>query len=106
MSMLIECVPNFSEGRDKARVDAIVAAMLRAGVYHLAIEKVDACAQHGGDNGIHTRLVTAFGKVRHTLDQHGHALALRCTPHLPEAGKCGPPSSDMGAAAARHSHQL
>ena len=38
MSMLIECVPNFSEGRDKARVDAIVAAMLRAGVYLLDCE--------------------------------------------------------------------
>ncbi len=38
MSMLIECVPNFSEGRDKARVDAIVAAMLREGVYLLDSE--------------------------------------------------------------------
>jgi glutamate formiminotransferase/formiminotetrahydrofolate cyclodeaminase len=38
MSMLIECVPNFSEGRDKARVDAIVAAMLRDGVYLLDCE--------------------------------------------------------------------
>ena len=36
--MLIECVPNFSEGRDKARVDAIIAAMLRAGVYLLDSE--------------------------------------------------------------------
>ncbi|TLY63715.1 MAG: hypothetical protein E6K45_12670, partial [Gammaproteobacteria bacterium] len=27
MSTLVECVPNFSEGRDKAKVDAIVAAM-------------------------------------------------------------------------------
>ena len=33
--MLIECVPNFSEGRDKSRVDAIIAAMLREGVYLL-----------------------------------------------------------------------
>src|SRR6267154_1016999 len=33
---LIECVPNFSEGRDAAKVDAIVAAMSRvAGVYVL-----------------------------------------------------------------------
>ncbi len=35
MAVLIECVPNFSEGRDKARVDAIVSAMLRDGVYLL-----------------------------------------------------------------------
>ena len=27
MKRLVECVPNFSEGRDAARVDAIVAAM-------------------------------------------------------------------------------
>src|SRR5229473_422262 len=35
MSTLVECVPNFSEGRDKARVDAIVAAMKVDGVYLL-----------------------------------------------------------------------
>jgi len=27
MSTLVECVPNFSEGRDEAKVDAIVDAM-------------------------------------------------------------------------------
>jgi glutamate formiminotransferase / formiminotetrahydrofolate cyclodeaminase len=32
---LIECVPNFSEGRDKAKVDAIVDAMKTDGVYLL-----------------------------------------------------------------------
>lgn len=32
---LVECVPNFSEGRDPAVVDAIVAAMKVAGVYLL-----------------------------------------------------------------------
>src|SRR6202049_4521635 len=35
MSTLVECVPNFSEGRDKGRVDAIVAAMKVDGVYLL-----------------------------------------------------------------------
>ena len=35
MSTLVECVPNFSEGRDKARVDAIVDAMKVPGVYLL-----------------------------------------------------------------------
>src|ERR1700674_172438 len=35
MSTLVECVPNFSEGRDKERVDAIVAAMKVDGVYLL-----------------------------------------------------------------------
>ena len=35
MSTLVECVPNFSEGRDKAKVDAIVDAMKLDGVYLL-----------------------------------------------------------------------
>src|SRR6202140_2073322 len=33
MQTLVECVPNFSEGRDKAKVDAIVDAMKVEGVY-------------------------------------------------------------------------
>src|SRR5579864_6505529 len=35
MSTLVECVPNFSEGRDKNNVDAIVDAMKMPGVYLL-----------------------------------------------------------------------
>src|SRR4051812_5689883 len=35
MSTLVECVPNFSEGRDAAKVDAIVAAMKVPGVWLL-----------------------------------------------------------------------
>ena len=35
MSTLVECVPNFSEGRDKAKVDAIVEAMKVPGVFLL-----------------------------------------------------------------------
>ncbi len=38
MAALIECVPNFSEGREKSRVDAIVNAMKRDGVYLLDFE--------------------------------------------------------------------
>jgi len=35
MSTLVECVPNFSEGRDKSKVDSIVEAMKLPGVYLL-----------------------------------------------------------------------
>jgi len=35
MSTLVECVPNFSEGRDQAKVDAIIEAMKMPGVYLL-----------------------------------------------------------------------
>jgi glutamate formiminotransferase / formiminotetrahydrofolate cyclodeaminase len=38
MAVLIECVPNFSEGRVPSRVDAIVEAMKRDGVYLLDCE--------------------------------------------------------------------
>src|SRR3974390_1362887 len=41
MSTLVECVPNFSEGRDRAKVDAILEAMKMDGVYLLDRE-VDA----------------------------------------------------------------
>src|SRR5579864_6468066 len=35
MSTLVECVPNFSEGRDVAKVEAIIAAMKVEGTYLL-----------------------------------------------------------------------
>lgn len=35
MPALVECVPNFSEGRDKAKIDAILEAMKMDGVYLL-----------------------------------------------------------------------
>jgi glutamate formiminotransferase len=35
MPALVECVPNFSEGRDKAKVDTIIEAMKMDGVYLL-----------------------------------------------------------------------
>ncbi len=35
MPALVECVPNFSEGRDKAKVDTIIEAMKMEGVYLL-----------------------------------------------------------------------
>ena len=41
MPALVECVPNFSEGRDKAKVDAIIDAMKMDGVY-LLDRKMDA----------------------------------------------------------------
>jgi len=41
MPSLVECVPNFSEGRDKSRVDAIIEAMRMDGV-HLLDREMDA----------------------------------------------------------------
>ncbi|MGH9812692.1 MAG: glutamate formimidoyltransferase [Candidatus Acidiferrales bacterium] len=42
MRTLVECVPNFSEGRDAAKVDAIVAAMLAVGGVSLLDREMDA----------------------------------------------------------------
>ncbi|HXE74637.1 MAG TPA: glutamate formimidoyltransferase [Candidatus Xenobia bacterium] len=42
MRTLVECVPNFSEGRDPAKVDAIVAAMLEVPGVSLLDREMDA----------------------------------------------------------------
>ncbi len=42
MKRLIECVPNFSEGRDAAKVDAIVAAMSGVPGVHVLDREMDA----------------------------------------------------------------
>src|SRR5262249_53994215 len=44
MSALVECVPNFSEGRDKAKVEAVVAAA--RGVSGVTILDVETDADH------------------------------------------------------------
>ena len=43
---IVECVPNFSEGRDAPRVDAIVAAMKIPGVYLLDREMDHPVVDH------------------------------------------------------------
>jgi glutamate formiminotransferase len=56
---LIECVPNFSEGCDAARLDAIVAAIERPGVYVLDRSM----------DGDHNRsVVTLVGEPEHLLE--------------------------------------
>ena len=42
MRTLVECVPNFSEGRDAAKVDAIVEAMLAVPGVSLLDREMDA----------------------------------------------------------------
>ncbi len=59
MSTLVECVPNFSEGRDRAKVDAIVAAMKMDGVYVLDRE-MDAD---------HNRCVITLAGERETIQE-------------------------------------
>ncbi len=77
MSTLVECVPNFSEGRDKAKVDAIVDAMKVAGVYLLDRE-MDADHNRcvitlvGEREAIQEAAIRGVGKAAELIDLNVH----------------------------------
>ena len=77
MSTLVECVPNFSEGRDKAKVDAIVAAMKRDDVYLLDRE-MDSDHNRcvitlvGEREAIQEAVIRGVGKAAELLDLTQH----------------------------------
>ena len=77
MSTLIECVPNFSEGRDKSKVDAIVDAMKLDGVYLLDRE-MDADHNRcvitlaGERDAIQEAAVRGVGKAAELIDLTKH----------------------------------
>ncbi|MGH8133320.1 MAG: glutamate formimidoyltransferase, partial [Steroidobacteraceae bacterium] len=77
MSTLVECVPNFSEGRDKAKVDAIVAAMRMDGVYLLDRE-MDADHNRcvitlvGQREPIQEAAIRGVGKAAELIDLNVH----------------------------------
>jgi len=81
MKRLIECVPNFSEGRDPAKVDAIVAAMSGvAGVYVLDRE-MDADHNRcvvtlaGEPDAVAEAALLGAGKAMELIDLTKHAGA-------------------------------
>jgi glutamate formiminotransferase / formiminotetrahydrofolate cyclodeaminase len=77
MSTLVECVPNFSEGRDKAKVDAIVDAMKVDGVYLLDRE-MDADHNRsvvtlvGKREPIQEAAIRGVGKAAELIDLNHH----------------------------------
>jgi glutamate formiminotransferase / formiminotetrahydrofolate cyclodeaminase len=77
MSTLVECVPNFSEGRDKAKVDAIVDAMKMEGVYLLDRE-MDADHNRcvitlvGEREPIQEAAIRGVGKAAELIDLNEH----------------------------------
>jgi glutamate formiminotransferase / formiminotetrahydrofolate cyclodeaminase len=77
MSTLVECVPNFSEGRDKAKVDAIVDAMRMDGVYLLDRE-MDADHNRcvitlvGEAEAIQEAAIRGVGKAADLIDLNAH----------------------------------
>src|SRR5215475_7655623 len=77
MSTLVECVPNFSEGRDKAKVDAIVDAMKMDGVYLLDRE-MDSDHNRcvitlvGEREAIQEAAIRGVGKAAEVIDLNAH----------------------------------
>src|SRR4051795_1489323 len=80
MSTLVECVPNFSEGRDKAVVDAIVEAMQVKGVYLLDRE-MDSDHNRcvitlvGNRDAIAEAAIRGVGKASELIDLTKHSGA-------------------------------
>src|SRR6201998_1322024 len=81
MKRLIECVPNFSEGRDAAKVDAIVAAMSSMpGVYPLDRE-MDADHNRsvvtlaGDPDAVAEAVLLGVGKAMELIDLTKHTGA-------------------------------
>src|SRR5208283_3674958 len=77
MSTLVECVPNFSEGRDKGKVDAIVDAMKMPGVYLLDREMdVDhnrcVITLVGEREAIQEAAIRGAGKAAELIDLNVH----------------------------------
>src|SRR5947209_2769628 len=77
MTTLVECVPNFSEGRDKARVDAIVDAMKTDGV-SLLDREMDAdhtrcvISLAGEREAIQEAAIRGVGKAAELIDLNQH----------------------------------
>src|SRR5689334_18321447 len=77
MSTLVECVPNFSEGRDKAKVDAIVDSMKMPGVYLLDCE-MDSDHNRcvitivGEREAIQEAAIRGVGKASELIDLNQH----------------------------------
>jgi glutamate formiminotransferase len=77
MSTLVECVPNFSEGCDKGKVDAIVAVMKLEGVYLLDRE-MDADHNRcvitlvGQREAIQEAAIRGVGKAAELIDLNVH----------------------------------
>src|SRR5215475_6640052 len=80
MSTLVECVPNFSEGRDKAKVDTIVDAMKVNGVYLLDRE-MDADHNRsvitlvGEREAIQEAAIRGVGRAAELIDLNLHSGA-------------------------------
>src|SRR4029077_9251837 len=119
MSTLVEGVPNFSEGRDSAKVDAIVAAMKVDGVYLLDRE-MDAdhnrcvITRVGAREPIQEAAIRGVGKAAELIDltkhqgAHPRMGAADVVPFIPIEGltlkDCVPMPRHVGAEIAQRFH--
>jgi glutamate formiminotransferase/formiminotetrahydrofolate cyclodeaminase len=76
-STLVECVPNFSEGRDPAKVDAIIEAMKIPGVYLLDREMDSdhnrcVITLAGEREAIQEAAIRGVGKAAELIDLNSH----------------------------------
>jgi glutamate formiminotransferase len=77
MQALIECVPNFSEGRDSARLDAIIAAMEAPGVFVLRREmdhdhNRSVVTLAGEPEAVEEAAIRGVGKAAELIDLSSH----------------------------------
>jgi len=77
MQTLVECVPNFSEGRDKSKVDAIVEAMKMDGVYLLDREMDSdhnrcVITLAGEREAVQEAAIRGVGKASELIDLNKH----------------------------------
>src|SRR6476646_7448598 len=78
MKRLIECVPNFSEGRDPAKVDAIVAAMSAVPGVYVLDKEMDADHNRsvvtlaGDPDGVAEGVLRGVGKAVELIDLTVH----------------------------------
>jgi glutamate formiminotransferase/formiminotetrahydrofolate cyclodeaminase len=80
MSTLVECVPNFSEGRDQSKVDAIIDAMKVSGVYLLDRESDtdhnrSVITLVGEREAIQEAAIRGVGKASEMIDLNVHTGA-------------------------------
>src|ERR1700731_5394865 len=81
MTRLIECVPNFSEGRDPAKVEAIVASMSKVPGVHVLDREMDADHNRsvvtlaGDPDAVAEAALLGVGKAMELIDLTKHSGA-------------------------------
>jgi glutamate formiminotransferase/formiminotetrahydrofolate cyclodeaminase len=81
MTRLIECVPNFSEGRDPAKVDAIVGVMRAVPGVHILGREMDAdhhrcvVTMAGEPDAVAEAAILGAGKAMQLIDLNEHSGA-------------------------------